>query len=72
MSIGDRLKDTRIDHDHEQRETAEILGVSEKQIIRYEKDRQEMGIQKLREFCLYYRVSADYILGLPKDLEWPR
>lgn len=72
MSIGERLKSTRIDHDHEQKETAEILKVSEKQIIRYEKDRQEMGIQKLREFCMYYHVSADYILGLPKNLDWPR
>lgn len=72
MSIGERLKDTRIDYDHEQKDTAEILKVTEKQIIRYEKDRQEMGIQKLRDFCLYYHVSADYILGLPKDLKWPR
>lgn len=72
MSIGERLKDTRIDRDHDQKTTAEILNVSEKQIIRYEKDRQEMGIQKLREFCMYYHVSADYILGLPKNLDWPR
>lgn len=72
MSIGERLKNTRIDKDHDQKTTAEILNVSEKQIIRYEKDRQEMGIQKLKEFCLYYRISADYILGLPKNLEWPR
>ena len=72
MSIGERLKHTRIDHDHEQKEVAEILKVSEKQVIRYEKDRQEMGIQKLKDFCLYYHVSADYILGLPRGLDWPR
>ena len=72
MNIGNRLKDTRVDHDHEQKDTAEILQISEKQVIRYEKDRQEMGIRKLRDFCLYYHVSADYILGLPRDLDWPR
>ena len=72
MSIGDRLKSTRIDHDQEQKDIAEVLNVSEKQIIRYEKDRQEMGIQKLKDFCLHYHVSADYILGLPKNLDWPR
>lgn len=72
MNIGERLKNTRIDHDHKQKDTAEILKVTDKQIIRYEKNDQEMGIQKLREFCLYYHVSADYILGHPKGLEWPR
>lgn len=72
MSIGKRLKSTRIDHDHKQKDTAAILNVNEKQIIRYEDDRQEMGIEKLKKFCLQYQVSADYILGLPQGLEWPR
>ena len=72
MNIGDRLKDTRIDHDHEQKDTAEILQISEKQVMRYEKDRQEMGIRKLRDVCLYEQGSGDYILGLPRGLDWPR
>lgn len=72
MNIEERLKSTRIDHDHRQKDTAEILGVNEKQVIRYEKGMNEMTVSKLREFCLYYHVSADYILGLPKGLKWPR
>ncbi len=31
-----------------------------------------MTISKLKALCLYYHVSADYILGLPKGLDWPR
>ena len=31
-----------------------------------------MTIGKLKALCLYYHVSADYILGLPKGLDWPR
>lgn len=72
ISVGERLAHTREDHDHKQKDTAKILGITEKQVLRYEKDRQEMGINKLINFCIYYQVSADYILGLPKNLEWPR
>lgn len=72
MKIGERIKSTRIDKDQTQKQIGEILGVTEKQISRWGKDTQEMGIWKLKDFCLYYHVSADYILGLPEDLEWPR
>ncbi len=29
-------------------------------------------IAYLVKFCEHYRVSADYVLGLPRGLEWPR
>lgn len=72
MEINERIKEIRIDHDNTQEKTAEIIGCSIKQIMRYEKGEQEMTISKLKQFCLYYQVSADYILGLPKNLNWPR
>ena len=31
-----------------------------------------MPIDILAKFCQHYSVSADYILGLPKGLQWPR
>ena len=68
----DRFKEIRIDHDNTQKEVAEALGCSTKQVIRYEAGEQEMTITKLKAFCEFYNVSADYILGLPKDLKWPR
>ena len=53
MKIGERIKSTRIDKDQTQKQIGEILGVTEKQISRWEKDTQEMGIWKLKDFCLY-------------------
>lgn len=72
VQINERLKATREDKDITQKEIAEAIGVTRRQISRWEKDLSEMGIHKLREICLYYQVSADYILGLPKGLDWPR
>lgn len=72
MPYSSRLKELRIDHDLTQDEIAKIVGCSRKQIIRYENGEQEMTISKLKCLCLYYNVSADYILELPKKLNWPR
>lgn len=51
---------------------AKVIGVSTKQIRRWRDGTSEMGIEKLEKLCRYYHVSADYILGLPRDLDWPR
>lgn len=72
MTIGERIKSTRLDHDEMQKELAYILQCTPKQIGRYENDDQEMTVSKIIAFCKHYRVSADYLLGLPKDLNWPR
>ena len=31
-----------------------------------------LPIEYIIAFCKHYKVSADYILGLPKDGAWPR
>ena len=71
MQIHERLKATREDKDIMQKEIAKHIGVTERQIYRWENDLAEMGIYKLKAICLYYGVSADYILGLPDNLEKP-
>ena len=54
------------------RELAKAIGYHQVQIARYEKGKITPGISYLVEFCKHYQVSADYLLGLPKGLNWPR
>lgn len=72
MDFHEKIKATREDLDRTQEETAIAIDCTRRQLIRYEKGEQEMTISKLRKLCLYYHVSADYLLGLPKGLTWPR
>lgn len=72
MCIGTRIREIRIDHDHTKKTLAEQIGCSSKQVSRYESDEQEMTVSKLKAFCELYGVSADYVLGLKKNLTWPR
>ncbi len=71
MQYGTKLKETRTDLDMTQAQVAQIIGTTFQQIYKYESNRQEMTGTRLKEFCELYQVSADYILGLPKDLAWP-
>ena len=72
MEIHEKIRATREDADKTQEQTADAIGCTRKQISRYERGEQMMTIEKLRNFCLYYGVSADYILGLPRGLSWPK
>lgn len=50
------------------KELAEVVGVTERQVFRWRAGNCEnMGIDKLKKICQYYKVSADYILGLEKQ-----
>lgn len=55
-----------------QAELAAMLGTTRQQVGKYETGRQEMTAGKLAALCRALGVSADYLLGLPKGLPWPR
>ena len=58
------LRDLREDADKTQSEIAAYLGTTQQVYSRYEKGINEMPIRHLRALCIYYKVSADYVLGL--------
>lgn len=72
MQISERIKQMREDRDLTQAEIATTMGITRRQYIRYEKGEQEMTVGRLRTLCEFYGVSADYVLGLPEGLRWPR
>lgn len=58
------MRDLREDHDKTQQEIADILGTSQTMYARYERGANELPIRHLIALCRYYKVSADYLLGL--------
>ena len=59
-----RIRDLREDNDKTQQEIADILGTSQTMYARYERGANELPVRHLIALCKYYKVSADYILGL--------
>lgn len=72
MDMIQRMIDTRTDHDETQRHLAQAIGYHHVQIAEYELGKHKPPIDYLIKFCAHYHVSADYILGLPRNLNWPR
>ncbi len=69
MEYFNRIKDLRRDHDLSQKAVADILNTSQSYYSEYELGKRPLPIQHLRTLCIYYNVSADYILGLPRGLD---
>lgn len=65
--IAQKIKEIIESSEKTQIELAEAIKVNPKQIQRWKYGEQEIGATKLREFCKYYGVSADYVLGLEKE-----
>lgn len=72
MDFCKRLQDTRKDQDMTQAEIAKILGIAQQQYSLYETGRRSLPAEYLPAICRALGVSADYLLGLPKGLRWPR
>ena len=54
-----------------QKQAAQDLGVSQALLSHYEKGIRECGLEFVARVCEYYKVSADYLLGFPKNLPFP-
>ena len=63
------IRNLREDADKTQLEIAEVLGTSQTMYARYERGANELPIRHLIALCKYYKVSADYILGLKQKKE---
>ena len=60
----DRLKELREDRDIKQKEIATLLGINQNTYSQYETKKRKMPIEEFRKLCIFYRVSADELLGL--------
>ncbi len=74
MAVGDGMKEwyeilrgLREDRDLKQADIARLLGTTQQVYSRYENGINEIPLRHIVTLCRFYRVSADYILGLPEQ-----
>ncbi len=72
MDYVDKLTAMRQDRDISQKEIARILNCQQSAISKYERKLREYKIKDIILLCEFYNVSADYILGLPDDMPYPK
>ena len=62
-----KFKELREDKDLKQKEIAEICGVSDATVGHWENLKRDMRIDCIVKLCEFYKVSADFILGVNLD-----
>jgi len=60
----ERIRDLREDNDLTQQDVANVLKTTQQVYSRYEKGENELPLHHLVTLCKFFKVSADYILGL--------
>lgn len=71
MDYIDRLTALRIDNDISQAKISKLLNCQQSAISKYEQRRAKYKIEDIIKLCKFYDVSADYVLGLPKNKKYP-
>jgi len=59
-----RIYDLRVDNDLTQQQVADYLMCNRQVYARYERGTREIPVSMLIKLSEFYKVSADYILGL--------
>lgn len=72
MDYIDKLTALREDHDLNQKDVAEILGITQTAVSKYELKQRKYQVQDIITLCKYYKVSSDYLFDLPRHLYDPR
>ena len=70
-TIGEKIKAFREDLDMNQTELGKKVNMTQRKISYIECGKYEPSIEDIKALCNFFNVSADYLLGLKKGLEYP-
>lgn len=54
-----------------QKDLANALGITQRKVSFMETGTTEPSLCDIKALCKYFNVSADYLLGLPKNMNYP-
>ena len=63
----ERIRDIREDKDIQQEIIAKLLDTTQSNYSKYERGERKLSIEDLIKLCIYYNLSADYILGFTDE-----
>jgi len=72
MTLGEKIRLLREDRELNQTELGKAVNMTQRKISYLENDQYEPGMEDIRTLCLFFNVSADYLLGFPKNLPYPK
>ena len=64
LSFGEKIRNLREDAELNQTELGMAVGMTQRKISYIECGKYEPCIDDITAFCRYFKVSADYLLGI--------
>ena len=72
LTFGEKIRLLREEKELNQTELGRVVNMSQRKVSYIERDRYEPSIEDIKALCDYFNVSADYLLGFPRSLPYPR
>lgn len=70
METYEILRNLRENKELTQQQIADLLKIGRTMYRRYETGEIDIPVRHLKTLCLFYGISSDYVLGLPKSLPY--
>ena len=67
LTFGEKIRNLREDMDLNQTQLGKGVNMTQRKISYIECGKYEPSIEDIIAFCRYFKVSADYLLGLPSE-----
>ena len=72
LTFAEKLRLLREEKELNQTELGRAVNMTQRKISYLERDRYEPSLQDIQVICVYFRVSADYLLGFQKPYPYPK
>lgn len=72
IEINTRIKDLRIDNDLTQSQVADTIGITQRKYSYLETEVQPLSDEIICKLAKFYNTSADYILRLTNEQQYPK
>ena len=67
MNFNERIRNLREDNDKTQAQLAIIFNTTQRKISRLETGESQPSLQDIKQYCVFFNKSADYILGYTNE-----
>lgn len=65
LSLGEKIRNLREDRDMNQTQLGAAVNMTQRKVSYIECGKFEPSVEDIVAFCHYFKVSADYLLGIP-------
>ena len=72
LSLGEKIRNLREDANLNQTQLGKATNMTQRKISYIECGKYEPSIEDIAALCRYFKISADYLLGLPHHYRYPQ